>query len=759
MSKSRAVLAPFAFSVVIVTGLLFSVQVSWAAVPETITVQGTLEAPGGGPLTGTYLSAVRIWDASVGGNLLANSYNPITLSDSGRFTLELLLEDVFVPPFQAWYDLAVDTDGDGIEEEEFFPQRVRFHSVPFARVAANAEQLGGQPASVFVQSGSLSTEVWRLDGNATGTGNFLGTTNDQPVELRVDNQRALVLIPTGDSPNLVGGHGSNSVGASVEGGAIGGGGASSAPNEVAGNYGTVGGGRNNSSQGQDSTVSGGQSNQALGSIATVGGGDSNIATNDADTVSGGQGNLASGGGATIGGGGGNQASALFAAVGGGGLSNFGDPLSGNQVSSSYGTIAGGGNNSAEGEYSSIAGGGSNTSLGSYSAVGGGSENRAEGEYSGVSGGDSNTALGDHSSVGGGVGNSALGMWNAVSGGSNNSATGDYSCVGGGYINQVQSAYSTIAGGYDNMIQSNSPGSVIGGGRQNRSEADYAAVGGGFGNIANAKYATIAGGGRINQADPNTGNRATGNYGTIGGGGGNQAGDNSGETFTAIYATVSGGRENIASGPYGAVGGGADNKATGGGAAVAGGSTNEASGELSAISGGDHNKAGGNDAAISGGFQNKANGNHAAIGGGIYNQAGGAYSVVPGGSTNWASGDYSFAAGHYAKAYGAGSFVWGDSTANNINAWGDNEFVARATGGFWFITAIDGNGVPTEGMRLPAGSSKWVPIGTPPPKANLGDSDPLQALQQENAELRQRVEDLEARLAGMEKLISGEAKEE
>ncbi|MCA9413789.1 MAG: hypothetical protein KC944_21415, partial [Candidatus Omnitrophica bacterium] len=67
--------------------LFIAAHSGWAVVPETITIQGTLEAPGGGPLTGSYISAVRIWDASVGGNLLANSFNPITLSDSGRFTL------------------------------------------------------------------------------------------------------------------------------------------------------------------------------------------------------------------------------------------------------------------------------------------------------------------------------------------------------------------------------------------------------------------------------------------------------------------------------------------------------------------------------------------------------------------------------------------------------------------------------------------------------------------------------------------------
>jgi DNA-binding beta-propeller fold protein YncE len=128
---------------------------AWAAVPETITIQGTLKAPGGGPLTGTYFCAVRIWDASVDGNLLANSGGTTTFSNSGRFSLALQLEDVFVPPDQAWYDLGVDTDNDGIEEAEFFPNRVRFHSVPFARVAADSQRLEGVAGAEYTTDAEL----------------------------------------------------------------------------------------------------------------------------------------------------------------------------------------------------------------------------------------------------------------------------------------------------------------------------------------------------------------------------------------------------------------------------------------------------------------------------------------------------------------------------------------------------------------------------------------------------------------------------
>src|SRR2546430_11352139 len=40
--------------------------------------------------------------------------------------------------------------------------------------------------------------------------NFLGTTDNQPLELRANNARSLRLEPNTTSPNLIGGYGGNS---------------------------------------------------------------------------------------------------------------------------------------------------------------------------------------------------------------------------------------------------------------------------------------------------------------------------------------------------------------------------------------------------------------------------------------------------------------------------------------------------------------------------------------------------------------------
>lgn len=70
----------------------------------------------------------------------------------------------------------------------------------------------------------------------------------------------------------------------------------------------------------------------------------------------------------------------------------------------------------------------------------------------------------------------------------------------------------------------------------------------------------------------------------------------------------------------------------------------------------------------------------------------------------ATSDHSFALGKFASTNGfSGAFVWGDgsatSTAQTFNAVANNEFAARAAGGFRFRTNLAG----TTGCNLPAGS--------------------------------------------------------
>jgi len=168
---------------------------------------------------------------------------------------------------------------------------------------------------------------WSLTGNSGTTAgtHFLGTTDQQPLEIRVRGLRTLRLeVPqVSDVPNIIGGHSKNYVTDGVIGATISGGGAVVTPNRVTDNMGTVGGGVLNQAGNGDisatnaiaATVSGGESNLASKEYSTVGGGSGNSATGSRATVGGGTRNIASGQNATVPGGFSNIASgvASFAA--------------------------------------------------------------------------------------------------------------------------------------------------------------------------------------------------------------------------------------------------------------------------------------------------------------------------------------------------------------------------------------------------------------------------------------------------------------
>jgi hypothetical protein len=273
---------------------------------------------------------------------------------------------------------------------------------------------------------------WSLSGN-TGTSpgtNFLGTTDNKALVMKVDGDRALRLEPNSTSPNLIGGYRENVVQSGVHGATIGGGGASSSEQTVTDNYGTVGGGRQNRAGDGDgvltdaaySTVAGGWLNVASNVSTTVGGGNGNVASGQYATVAGGGGNEATGYGASVGGGLNNQATATYATVAGGGRSDLSKPVTANRATDNYATIGGGGYNRA---------GNSNSDAtdAEFATVGGGYLNTANGRQSTVAGGADNVAS-YRATVGGGLTNEALGGYSAIPGGYLNKASGSFAFAAG-----------------------------------------------------------------------------------------------------------------------------------------------------------------------------------------------------------------------------------------------------------------------------------------------------------------------------------------
>ena len=317
--------------------------------------------------------------------------------------------------------------------------------------------------------------AWALAGNAGTTPgtNYLGTSDNQALELKVNGARVLRLEPNASSPNLIGGYSGNWITSGVFGATIGGGGASASFNRVTDNYGTVGGGVNN--QAGDNaggttdktyaTVGGGRANTASNTLATVAGGDGNTASGVWSTIAGGVVNVASGDRATVSGGYTNQATGGDATIGGG---------EGNSASNSYATVGGGQSNSASNTYATVGGGQSNSADNSIATVGGGVGNNASGYAATIGGGESNAASGERATV---------------AGGRSNRAGAVYAAVGGGYSNDASGPYATITGG------TTTPPPVAGRrrrGQANIASGDYGAVPGGASNKAAGAYSFAAG---------------------------------------------------------------------------------------------------------------------------------------------------------------------------------------------------------------------------------------------------------------------------
>jgi len=203
-------------------------------------------------------------------------------------------------------------------------------------------------ASKWQRSGTWTSDTWSLTGNAGTTPdiNFLGTTDDAALEVRVNNQGALRIEPTTSTPNLIGGYSGNSVADSVAGATIGGGGQAGTINQAAADFATVGGGEGNSALGFAATIGGGETNAALGFAATIGGGANNVAGNVAGNAN-------------------------FATVGGG-IANI--------ASNEHATVGGGISNTASGKRATVPGGQENTAAGDYSFAAG---RRAKADHDGA----------------------------------------------------------------------------------------------------------------------------------------------------------------------------------------------------------------------------------------------------------------------------------------------------------------------------------------------------------------------------------------
>ena len=539
-----------------------NLQLSTFAQGTAFTYQGRLNS-GTNPATGLYDLTFQLFNASTGGSqtggTITNTGVGIT---NGLFTVALDFDGVFNGTAY-WLQINVRTNGT-VSYTALTP-RQPLTPTPYAITAQNltgtilGSQLTGTVPSGLLSGtyGSILTlnnsgdsfsgngaglanvnaltldglgplNFWQLAGNNVLAGQFLGSTNNQAVELWANGQRALRIEPTtaysGDLPNIIGGSSVNFVASGIVGACIGGGGQQGAyTNSVNDNFGVIGGGAGNAilANGNCAVIGGGLNNVESGSRGFIGAGESNTNNGPYSTLAGGYKNSVSGNYSVIGGGWNNVATISYATIGGG---------YGNQILSIGSFIGGGG-------YDGTNFGG-NIVNAAASTIGGGMSN-VIGDLFGLGNFWPNT----HSFIGGGLGNGIYGS---------------------DYVDLI--GCSIIVGGENNSISQNSFGTIVGGMGNGLNQSDYSIICSGIGNFMTEANLGFIGGGRNNHIGP--GSTAAVIVGgenndlvidvadsAIGGGYGNQIWYGGG-------AVISGGTSNTVGGIDAAIPGGFNNGARG-----------------------------------------------------------------------------------------------------------------------------------------------------------------------------------------------------
>ena len=550
----------------IVIGHLLSIICLTAFAQGTaFTYQGQLDN-NGSPASGTYNLTFSLFNTNTTGVAVAG---PVTTNGviitNGLFTVTIDFGSGVFNGTNYWLQIGVETNG--ASPFTTLSPRQQITPVPYAIFAESssnllgtlpAASLGGTYGSAVTLnnagnsfSGSFAgngtgvtnvnaaaldglnaTNFWQLGGNNVAAGQFLGSTNNQPLEIRVGGVRAGWISPSNGLPDIVFGPVQNSISNTT------------AASSILG--------------GLDNTIGTNSSYSVL-----VGGYQNFIQFSDAySALVGGYGNSiqSSAGYSTLGGGFDNsiQTSAAYSFLGGGNANSIQGP---NQSV----LVGGAGNIIQSGANDSFLGGGYANNIdtnATYSVLGGGQQNNIQlgGAQNFLGGGYNNTILSSQSEsvLVGGNANTLGGTWAFLGGGSHNTVAGitsAYAVLGGGGQNSIQGSanYAVLGGGADNIIQGNSYYSVIDGGYNNVIQGSgYGAVlVGGYQNSIsnNAEYSFLGGG---------QGNFVGGYWATVGGGYQNSA--------TNIFATVPGGSNNVAGGPF-SFAAGADAQAVNSGAFV------------------------------------------------------------------------------------------------------------------------------------------------------------------------------------------------
>ncbi|HAV62637.1 MAG TPA: hypothetical protein DCY13_09755, partial [Verrucomicrobiales bacterium] len=774
-------------------GVVFTAELH--AQSTAFTYQGRLNADGT-PYTGLAEMQFGLWSAAADGSQVGNTVATGAVAvTNGLFSVPLDFGDQF-PGADRWLEIAVRPGGSTNSFDTLSP-RQPLTPVPYALHARTAASAGSATSAATLSGNSTlrgtitfdpsagppfvvtssrtvtdldadtvdgrhADAFWQLNGNAGTTAgtDFVGTTDDVPLELRANNEPIIRLSQRtrtdggiiGDTTytgaNILSGHPANAIADPVMGATV------------------LGGGYR--ADGLGSITS---SNRVTDDLALVAGGAGNTAGNDnnvytdaaAAAVLGGIGNHAQSAQSLVAGGSGNRVEgAAPQAFLGGGLQNI------IQSGAPFSAIVGGSQNTNRAPYAMVAGGEKNEAAGSHSFAAG---QQAKALHPGAwvwadrqdtpfaSTADNQFLIRAGGGVGIGTNNPTAAL--EVAGGVKAS---EVEATGTVMATDIEAAGTVKAAAFEGpmgMLPLTAPVDEplevkVNGARVlslapfGTNDAVNLIAGSQWNTISDGldgpvEGATIAGGGEFSERQ-----RISANYATIGGGHGNTVraheaviggGVDNEISYNAFYSTIGGGKDNrVGNGAYGAsISGGTGNliEFLSQFATIGGGSGHEISDRSLGgfIGGGTANliRNGSDNSTIAGGRLNSITNDsyRSFIGGGKENDIhSAANAMIPGGEKNLVTGDWSLAAGRRAQALHDGTFVWADDTDEDFASTSAGQFLIRAANGVGInktnpATSLDVNGTVTaDGVTLTGGSRLRADSGSAaaPSLTFNGDTD-------------------------------------
>src|SRR5688572_24357591 len=265
---------------VLAVAFLFSISAHGQG--TAFTYQGQLKQ-GGFAAYGTFDFHFAIYGSETGGGPVSSSVfvNGLAVSN-GLFTVALDFGAGVFNSAPRWLQLGVKTNA-SLDPYTVLAPRQQLTPAPYAVYAGNAASANLVPwaglqsvpvgfadgvdndttysavqgiklvgTTLALDTNYTDARYWTLSGNSGTIGgtHFIGTTDAQPLDFRINNSRVLRLDYVNASPNFIGGYPLNTIGPGLSGAFIGSGGREGQINEVNANYAAIVGGYGNTAGGE-----------------------------------------------------------------------------------------------------------------------------------------------------------------------------------------------------------------------------------------------------------------------------------------------------------------------------------------------------------------------------------------------------------------------------------------------------------------------------------------------------------------------------